>query len=188
MCAVQAMVLSIAGLASKVWFKCSSGGVEIKLSLQRGTVSGYNGYSYMEVDESLCSDLGKGFLGDVPCSAGQAALGLGVTAVLLLAAAAGMGAIIAFKKHLGGMWGGALSLNIVGGVLALASGAGYIGRMADYTNGSEACDTAQAGPILMIISQSMRGEGWYRGKGGGAGWKRKVHRRSCQPSLSSFFL
>ena len=186
------MILSIAGLASKVWFKCSFGSNEIKLGLKRGSFSGDSGYGYVNFEESMCSDVGKLLLnGDVPCVTGQAALGLGVTAVLLLAAAAAMGALIAFKRQTGGLWGGALSLNIVGGVLALVSGAGYMGRMTDYFNANEFCDAGQSAPILMIISQSTKGErgksrrGHERGQAG-EHWGTLKEEDKSECSCSSF--
>jgi len=148
---LQGVGTSIAALVLKPWFVCGNDVIELSFGLQKlkVTSSGLSG------EEDVCSDIVKLLLNgsDVPCSTGKLALGLGAAAAAVIGVAMLLGAFIAATRRLGGMWGATLVANLLGGALAIASGAIYVGLMVKETDGSSDCKPAQAAPILMVAGE-----------------------------------
>ena len=92
---------------------------------------------------------------DKACTAGRAALGLGVVAIILGAIGVVFSGLLMTSAKKSGFWTAALILQIGAGILGLVAGIQYIGTLNAQSKDDVAfgsCDP-KAGPILMIVGQ-----------------------------------
>lgn len=141
-------------LILKRWYAC---GVPELAELEFGLQNAKATMGGISLSVDVCNQQLQDAFSKVPCEAGTASLGLGATGAALMGLAVVFAGVIAYNRRLGGLWGGALSVNLLGGVLAIVSGATYVARMSDLASDlgfGEACAADQAAPILMIAGRS----------------------------------
>lgn len=149
------MALLIAALASSTWYECTaaddSASYDLKIGLMTFRLSASEDSDSASVSYSVCdayiTDADSTF-----CTAGRAALALGIVGILLSTIGVVFSLLLITSAAKPSFWGASLGTHIGAGVLTIVGGIGYIAALSSDHNVDNArvCHV-KAGPILLII-------------------------------------
>ena len=147
----------IGSVANDLWFACTGDELVMNVGLSSASVSMASPTQTIHFCDAAIRNLSTFY--DVACTSGRAALGLGITGIILTAFGALFSILLTTSYRRGAFWSAALVTQLTGGILGLAGGAAYMGRMNHKADDAfpESVDcSSQSGPILLLVGQSQK--------------------------------